>query len=1257
MTVVEKAVATPQDCIRERRQALQAQDIRLEHERPWGLALSGGGIRSATFCFGLIKALAEKGLFHKFDLMSTVSGGGYIGSTIGQLFNERRQADADPREVEEALKEAETRVFAAWLRANGRYLIPGGAKDLFFAAASYGRNLLAVHFELAMLSFLLGGVLVGLDLLAWQWGDSVFRHARASDAGALAYEVLGSIDWIPATWLLLPLLMWLGLLFTSAFWAAPKKKSDPFGWPRPAVTLLFAATLGVVVISNLPFFAKGDTGYAVEGSMKWPMLVLVALFLAAAVLGHVLAVGLALVRDRDVDWIRNRLTSALSFVLSLAVGLVVLGGVDHLAWALATTDAAKQGTLAIVMVSIAAVLRVVLPRVADVPRGLTPRLRGALMSVMNAAGLLLLLMVVVFWISLEHRAVSGVLFDEGAKHLQFGLAWKWLGWMVAPPLVMVVLSARNREFLNRSSLHSFYHSRLIRSYLGAANRNRFGTDAQRVADTLAKVRDVTAVARVGDVDAGDDVPMVDYAPHLAGGPVHLVNVCVNQTSDPNGGLFNQDRKGLLMTVGPRGASCVSAGTWAAPEPEAALTLGSWVAISGAAVSPGLGASTRPGVAAILMLAGVRLGYWWDSGGLAGPAAKATGKYSGFIDELRGRFSGISRREWFLSDGGHFENTAAYALLREECEVIVVADCGADPRYAFADLENLVRKARIDLQADITFLRTSAPGAAPKAFGSLNEIASEDSQACIAVARVDYRHSKKQGWMFIVKPNLCQGLPVDLVNFKADNPLFPQEPTTDQSFSEAQWESYFQLGDTLGRQLDDKQLGAAQAFASNFVDDDGAFFVRDADGTPVLKAPQKRLSSRIASTGAVTATLGLGGVASLGIAAWEGVNAELRSHTLASQIEPAAYKELTEIFGKLPVEPVSAAAPAKSADGRLGEMATALLRVGDAACTSDNMGAFRESNLMALMIQRTKDACRESTPKHPSCEALLQDDRISACLQDKPRVSCIPVYWGRHYGQGPSKPANCWDPETAIVAAAAAPPTAAGPAAPAVSTRTTGAQSPASAVQGTVQVVAARPEPNPDACAGHTIYIQIYGPELRDKARMLRAPWRALGASVPPVEDVWDTARRAGRRAPQPYAVPTVLYRNAASLQCAEALAPPGAVQAWAVKPLRAQSDASSTVIEVWLPPLPPQIGALSATAFCYQEDDGVQSPSRFGASCFPTEVQCVEGRGNHPRRRMSECNSVAIDTPVRDKLRPGWSNSWFLQQSSPMASPMPQLPG
>lgn len=46
------------------------------------LCISGGGIRSATFGLGILQALARYNLLQQFDYLSTVSGGGYIGSWL-----------------------------------------------------------------------------------------------------------------------------------------------------------------------------------------------------------------------------------------------------------------------------------------------------------------------------------------------------------------------------------------------------------------------------------------------------------------------------------------------------------------------------------------------------------------------------------------------------------------------------------------------------------------------------------------------------------------------------------------------------------------------------------------------------------------------------------------------------------------------------------------------------------------------------------------------------------------------------------------------------------------------------------------------------------------------------------------------------------------------------------------------------------------------------------------------------------------------
>jgi hypothetical protein len=45
-----------------------------------GLALSGGGIRSATFNLGLLSGLGRLEVLDKIDYLATVSGGGYLGS-------------------------------------------------------------------------------------------------------------------------------------------------------------------------------------------------------------------------------------------------------------------------------------------------------------------------------------------------------------------------------------------------------------------------------------------------------------------------------------------------------------------------------------------------------------------------------------------------------------------------------------------------------------------------------------------------------------------------------------------------------------------------------------------------------------------------------------------------------------------------------------------------------------------------------------------------------------------------------------------------------------------------------------------------------------------------------------------------------------------------------------------------------------------------------------------------------------------------
>ena len=113
---------TIQKLVKVRRLALDGTD---DGRRPWGLALSGGGIRSATFCLGLLKSLAARRQLLKFDLVSTVSGGGYIGATLGRLCGNAKSVD-EVRDIERALGDVDR--CALWLVAARQRPLPDSGR-------------------------------------------------------------------------------------------------------------------------------------------------------------------------------------------------------------------------------------------------------------------------------------------------------------------------------------------------------------------------------------------------------------------------------------------------------------------------------------------------------------------------------------------------------------------------------------------------------------------------------------------------------------------------------------------------------------------------------------------------------------------------------------------------------------------------------------------------------------------------------------------------------------------------------------------------------------------------------------------------------------------------------------------------------------------------------------------------------------------------------------------------------------------------
>ena len=387
----------------------------------------------------------------------------------------------------------------------------------------------------------------------------------------------------------------------------------------------------------------------------------------------------------------------------------------------------------------------------------------------NVAGLLLAFLFLLFCATVVQMVVfyGGGFKDEtlrvGEPELWAAQAYsRWI-LLALPCLLYVLLTGKNLSSLNASSLHNFYRARLTRSYVSVGNEKRGFTPNALAPASPDKVE---GLSRVSDVVGDDDIPLSEYEPHRYGGPVHLINVCVNQTVDDRTGEFNRDRKGRNMSVSSIGCDLGS------PAQTMSLTyrdkgdpsLGQWIAISGAAAAPGMGSHTSKGLASLLTLCGVRLGYWLDiveknkTALLESSAIRRfLPKYAHLTDEIFATFPGSDDPHWYVSDGGHFENTGVYALLKRETDFIVAADCGADPGYAFDDLNNLVRLARIDFNARITFLQINPavkeglvlqinpvvkeePPVRLNAFGTLAEIASPKSASFLVMARVDYASS-------------------------------------------------------------------------------------------------------------------------------------------------------------------------------------------------------------------------------------------------------------------------------------------------------------------------------------------------------------------------------------------------------------------------------------------------------------------------------------------------------------------------------------
>ncbi len=314
----------------------------------------------------------------------------------------------------------------------------------------------------------------------------------------------------------------------------------------------------------------------------------------------------------------------------------------------------------------------------------------------------------------------------------------------------------------------------------AALRNRATIDA-------AFAKSVTPMAPPADAAGAP-------GPDFRRAPLHVINTTLNLTSGEN--LAWQQRMGASLTVSPLHTGSLFLGYRNSRQYGGSdgISLGTAVAISGAAASPNMGYNSSPTMAFLLTFFNIRLGSWLGNPGLRGQSSY-TKKHptSGLLpmfEELTG--NSTDKSKWvYLSDGGHFENLALYEMVLRRCHTIVVSDGGCDPKVTFDDLGNAIRKIRTDMGVPIDII------GAIDMFPRASDGKPVQGQY-VAFGKIRYKAADKNGedgLLVYIKPGVYESeyFPRDVYNYAQQSLEFPHEPTSDQFFSESQFESYRALG--------------------------------------------------------------------------------------------------------------------------------------------------------------------------------------------------------------------------------------------------------------------------------------------------------------------------------------------------------------------------------------------------------------------------------------------------------------------------------
>ncbi|MFC4782912.1 hypothetical protein ACT8ZV_00425 [Nocardioides sp. MAHUQ-72] len=711
-----------------------------EDEGGLGLAFSGGGIRAASISLGALQSLERDGLvprgWDQADHVTSVSGGSYMTGAWSVARSLPRPASPDPEPW--AYGGVQITPEERHLRANLGYLLSNTPRGSGEDAMTTGGSMA---------------------------GDAV-DATRARRLPAVIATVLTGIA-VNA------------LVFLGVLWVV----SQLVGW-------FYRWYVGLTCPSwrlerALTFQADRDC-LVQPGRVGWPILVWLAVGVVAVVL-WVAAGKFSDASGRTVPpaWLlvpKFLGYGGLAVAALLAAALVVVPMLIELLWRpVAAHDLfTSVVTVAGALGSAGAVFRILRKPLAR----FAPVLGGVVFGA-------LLLFLVCRW------GLGAMAAAPADRHLVL--------------LVVVVVVLLALHLLGTSefwSLAAFYRGKL---------RSAFATYRLLGSDGVVRARAYVN----NDTATGDE----RVEPALAALPVRSaaeptgtpLTICASATVTGRGVRTHYGVPALSVTFSPTAVRLFvpqeEDGLWQRYECSAAdlgtlrpswsprLTTMRAVGLSGAAVSPAMGRFRLGPVSMLLAFANVRLGSWipnprWaaELAALGSPLPRPGLGY--LLKEFLG-FHDPSDLYLYVTDGGHWENTALVELLRTaHHRELICVDADSGPGNLARSISRAVDLAQLECAASIA-LNLDVLRADPEP--SPGRDYSPRSVNIGLVRRVD-QGIERISVLWYCKPALTQDMPPQLLAYREVDPTFPRISTVNQFFHTAQFAAYRDLGRYNARKI-------------------------------------------------------------------------------------------------------------------------------------------------------------------------------------------------------------------------------------------------------------------------------------------------------------------------------------------------------------------------------------------------------------------------------------------------------------------------